>query len=874
MDNNNIETQSDRNKTYRTIIRWFWILAIGGVLAVVGLFVILSSSDLPSFEELENPKNNLASQVFASNGEVIGRYFVENRVPIKFNQLSPNLVKALIATEDERYEDHSGIDFAGLGRVLIKTVLLQQSSAGGASTITQQLAKLLFTNKAGSGIKRVFQKFKEWIIAVKLERSYTKQEIMAMYLNKFNFINGAYGIKAASEIYFDKSQDDLNIQEAATLVGMLKNPALYNPIRRPERTKKRREVVLKQMVKNDLLSQANYDSLRVLPLDMTNFKRSTHNDGLAPYFRMELRKEVNRILNEVKKSDGSKYNIFQDGLRVFTTIDPQIQAHAEAAMIEHMTVLQKKFERIWKKGDPWDFNDPAKEEEENIAMNAAAKAGLIKDIRETSRYQNLRKIHIEPTIREIAKSIDGFLLRDVDIDRMLKEEAEKGYLQLLQDQKYIGKELAKKYRKVMRGDTWNKFQSKWNKFQALIKATFDKEVPMMVFAYNDQMERQDTMSPLDSIRYHRMVLQLGSVAVDPVTGHVKAWVGGVNHKYFKYDHVTSERQVGSTFKPFIYATAIAEQGISPCFKVYDLPITIHAGEGTFHLKEDWTPNNASGEYSGEPYTLFKGLMHSKNTVSTFLMKQLGDVAPVRNLVNNMGLDSEMRRSNGTWKVPHGPSICLGSADLTVMELTGAYTTFANNGVYNRPYFITKIEDKNRRVIYRGEPEERTALNPNSNYVMLQMLKAVMGQGIAGFGGVKSELGGKTGTTNDYVDGWFVGISPDLVVGTWVGGDQRWIRFLSLSDGIGARMARPFYANFLKRLEADETVDYDKEARFIIPPGDIGIVLDCEIYESPIPDDQREGFFGDEEDESFGGDLFGDEDFGSPKDTSDLEEEDF
>jgi len=356
---------------------------------------------------------------------------------------------------------------------------------------------------------------------------------------------------------------------------------------------------------------------------------------------------------------------------------------------------------------------------------------------------------------------------------------------------------------------------------------------------------------------------------------VKAWVGGINHKYFKYDHVTSERQVGSAFNPFICSSAIAEQGMSPCFTVFDLPVTIHAGEGTFHLKEDWTPNNANGEYSGNPYTLFRGLMHSKNTVSVFLMKQLGDVSAVRNLVNNMGLDASYQRPNGTWKIPQSPSICLGSSDLTVQELTGAYTAFANNGVYHKPLFILRIEDKNRRVIYRGEPEERLALNQNANYVMVEMLKAVMAQGIPGFSGVVSDLGGKTGTTNDYVDGWFVGLTPDLVVGTWVGGDQRWIRFLSLADGIGAKMARPFFAKLLKKLEADPDVDYDKTARFFTPQGDIGIELDCEVYErlygGPVAQTGEEGGF--QEDETFGGDLFGDEDFTKPDSTS-LEEEDF
>lgn len=852
-DDSNGYDRESRYPTYRKIIRWMWGLAVAGVLAVILLFVGLSFQDLPTFEELENPNSNHASEIYAADGQVLGRYFIENRIPVAFDDISPYMVQALVATEDERYYRHSGIDGEGLARVLGKTVLLGQKSAGGASTITQQLAKMLFTEKPASGLERVIQKFKEWIIAVKLERSYTKNEIMAMYLNKFNFINGAYGIKAAAEIYFGLAPDSLKIEQAAMLVGMLKNPALFNPIRRPDTTAHRRMVVLKQMQKNNFITETEYDSLRILPLDMGRFNRKTHADGPAPYFRMELRKELNRILDkeESRKSDGSKYNIFSDGLKIYTTLDPLIQQHAEEAMVEHMSQLQKKFWKTWKDLDPWNYKDPYKERDENENVIKSAQKALKKDIRNTDRYQEIRRQMLEPLLVEISKEIDGFNLREVDIERMLSEEEKKGSLTKLVSRNMVGTKLAVKYRKVMEGNNWRELKLSYKKFQKEVDRIFNQPVPMRVFAYNNAMEKDTVLSPLDSIRYHRMFLQLGSMAVDPVTGHVKAWVGGINHRYFQYDHVTSLRQVGSTFKPFVYATAIAQQGISPCFTVYDLPYTIHVNEGNFNLLEDWTPNNAGGEFSGEPYTLFRGLMHSKNTVSVFLMKQLGDVTPVRNLVNNMGLTNDL--------IPAQPSICLGASDLTVQQLTGAYTTFANNGMYNKPLFLLRIEDKNGRVIYQGEPEERLALHPNPNYVMVQMLKKVMAQGLPGFGGIKSEIGGKTGTTNDYVDGWFMGLTPDLVVGTWVGGDQNWIRFRTLTDGIGARMARPFYARLLKRLENDPEVDYNKEARFATPSGDIGIVIDCEVYDDNFGiNSNGNDYFADEEDETFGDDLFGDE----------------
>ena len=852
-----IPLREQRKPLYRKIIKWMWGGTIAGILGVVMLFIILSYQDLPTFEELENPKSNLASEVYADNGEVLGRYFYENRVQVSFDELSPFIEQALISTEDERYYQHSGIDSRGLFRVAIKTMILRNKNAGGASTITQQLAKMLFTETPGSGLERVIQKLKEWIIAVKLERSYTKQEIMAMYLNKFSFLNGAYGIKAASEIYFDESQKTLSVEQAATLVGMLKNPALFNPMRRPDTVSHRRMVVFNQMAKNGFLSPSEYDSLRRLPLDMTRFSRKTHADGLAPYFRMELRKELAKILSkkEYLKSDGTEYNIYKDGLKVYTTLNPVIQQHAEEAVMEHMARLQKTFDKHWKGKDPWTYRDPSKELDELEAEDASRKRTMKRIIRETDRYQELRTIYLSEILKKIGNEIDDHQLKDYEIERIIDGE-EKGSFTKLVSRKLISSELAVKYKKVLKSPNFPMLKGKWAELQTKVRKSFETPTKMRVFAYNDEMEKDTTMSPLDSIKYHRNFLQVGTMAVDPVTGHVKAWVGGINHKYFQFDHVTTERQVGSTFKPFIYATAIDQVGISPCFIVDDLPYTIHKGEGNFNLLSDWTPQNADAKYSGKPFTLFKGLQWSKNTVSVYLMKQLGDTKSVRNLVKGLGIDVDRKRTNGSLKMPKQPSICLGASDLTVMEMTGAYTAFANNGIYNKPIFITRIEDRNGNVIYTEEIEDRLALHPNSNFVMVQMMKNVMNQGLPGFGGIKSEIAGKTGTTNDYVDGWFMGMSPDLVVGTWVGGDDRWVRFRTLSLGIGAKMARPVYAKLLKRLEDDPESGYDASARFYRPPGDLGIELDCESYNQ---DRGPYGGFeeGGEENEDFG-DEWGDE----------------
>ena len=845
------EIRAKNKPTYKRIIGVLWALVALGVIGMIVLFYFVSKSNLPSFEELENPKYDYATQVFAEDATVLGKYYIENRVPVTYDELSPNLVKALIATEDERYYDHSGIDFEALARAVTKRVFLGNTSAGGASTISQQLAKLLFTENPANGLDRVKQKMQEWVIATRLERKYTKEEIMAMYLNKFNFINGAYGIKAASEIYFGKHPSNLAMEEAAMLVGMLKNPSRYNPRRFQENTKKRREVVLKQMQRNGYLDQVAYDSLRVKKMDMTNFNRKTHADGLAPYFRMELKKELKRILeNETeRKPNGKPFDIYRDGLKIYTTIDPKIQAHAETSMIEHMKELQKTFNARWKNEDPWTYripqdslqNEPGTSDEE-MAARAYRMDYLIFD---SDRAKNIRAKTLTQAIKGFEEELGGFTLRDVDIKRMLEEKEVKGYLRKLRNQKMIGEKLEKKYKTFMKSDSWVTLQDHWNKYKKDVKKSFEKETEMMVFTYeNDALEKDTVLTPLDSLKYHRNFLQTGMLAVDPVSGYIKSWVGGINHKYFQYDHVTSDRQTGSTFKPFVYATAIQQQGFSPCYEVDDIAYTIHTGEANFGLLQDWSPQNAGKEFSGDRFSLFKGLMWSKNTVSVYLMKQLGDVAPVRELASNLGIPIK--------KVPPVPSICLGAADLSVYDMTGAYTAFANNGIYNKPVFIKRIEDKYGKIIYEGIREDRPALDPRTNYVMIEMLRSVMrqaGGGLRGFEGIKSDMGGKTGTTNDYVDGWFMGLTPNLVVGTWVGGEERWIRFRTLGYGIGAKMARPMYAKFIRRMENDEEVDFDVTKRFVMPEGELGIELDCEVYKRQRgdivtnPAENGEGFGG-------------------------------
>ncbi len=822
-------------KHQKFVIRWAWRLAIGGFIAIILFFFILSFQNLPTFEQLENPTTNEASEVLANDMSVLGRYYLENRVAIDYGDLSPHLVNALIATEDERYFKHSGIDFQALGRVAVKSVLLQRSGSGGGSTITQQLAKLLFDrpNLARMGKLRravvlVITKFKEWITSVKLERSYTKEEIVAMYLNHFDFLYNAHGIQAASETYFGKDQADLSVEEAAMLVGMLKNPSLYNPVRRPELVQQRRMVVLHQMEKKGKISQEAYDSLKAVPIDMSGFQTSSHNTGLAPYFRMEMRKELKRILSQKEnlKPDGKPYNIDRDGLKIYTTIDQRIQEHAEAAMVKHMTLIQDQFFRHWNaiRPDPWSYK-------EDNSIVEIKMANLEAQIRTSKRYADLRSRELEPVLTRAGGKFEG--LSDRDLERMIDEDEKSGSLSALMARKVINKEQKDRYQQILKDRLWKEIEQGWIDFNKAVDKEFSTPTEMRVFTWeNASFEKDTVMSPLDSIKYHRKHLQTGILAVEPQTGYIKAWVGGINLKYFQHDHIHTNRQVGSTFKPFVYSTAIAFQGISPCSKVYDVQYTISKGEGNFSIPEDWSPKNSDDEYDQEPITLYEGLRNSKNTISVYLMKQIGDVQPVRDLAQKFGVDKS--------KLPQVPSLCLGSADLSLFEMTGAYSAFANNGVYVKPTFIKQIEDKNGKLIFRSLPSEERVLQEDANYVMVDMLKYAL-RGRGGSHDIMSEIGGKTGTTQNHSDGWFMGITPGLAVGIWVGGEDRWIRFRDISLGQGSWMARPMFIDMIKRLENDPDADYDKTLRFFKPPGRLSITIDCDEYDQLHKEDEPEGF---------------------------------
>lgn len=824
-NNSGLSYRAERQDKYAKIVQWMWRLTIGGIIGGVLLFVGLSFTGLPSFEELENPKSRDASEIYSSDGKVLGRYFIENRIRVNYEDLSPNLVNALIATEDLRFRKHSGIDVEALARVFVKTVVFRQD-AGGGSTITQQLAKLLFTKRASSNIlKRGVQKLKEWIVAVKLERSYTKDEILTMYFNEFDFLYNANGIKSASETYFNTSPDSLSMDQAAMLVGMLKNPSLYNPRKNPEQAKKRREVVLKQMQVAGMIKQDEYDKFRQQPLDMTKFKRIDHNEGLAPYFREQLRLKLKDVLAIERKPNGDAYDLYRDGLKIYTTIDSRMQKHAEDAVYEHMASFQPKFFNTWKNGDPWTY-----QVKEGTSAYQVRQDGFQRLVRNSDRYE-VRRGQILVRAAELE-------LRDVDIERMEKIEKE-GWTLMDEwlDTDFITKKLGKTYEKVMgqdmRGEDWRTVKKEWKKLQTVIDKEFSQKTEMLVFAYNTAGETDTIMSPYDSIRYHRMFLQVGTMAVDPINGHVKAWVGGINHKYFKYDHVNknANRQVGSTFKPFLYALSM-QRDFTPCDRFEDRPTTIPAG--TFGLTRDWTPKNSDHRYSYSAITLVEALKKSKNTISARLMKDIGTTEPLRDLVENMGIDKR--------KVPSSPSICLGVSDLSVFEMTGAYTAFANEGTYTEPVYIERIEDKHGNVIYSADIERKMVLEKRVYYSMIYLLKGVV-KSAPGFGNLKSDVGGKTGTTSNFSDGWFMGVTPSIVMGTWVGGDDRWVRFKSIGYGQGAKMARPIFSNFLRKIENDPTLDFDSKTRFI-KPDDYDVELNCASYDQLIPDGVEDSEFDD------------------------------
>lgn len=842
LENNN------RRAIYSKLTKWMWIAVAIFLLAIAILFFTLSRSGIPSFEELENPDIDYASIVFDDSGGELGRYYRENRVAVPYDSLNPFLVEALIATEDSRYFRHSGIDFKSIGRVVFKTILLRQKSSGGGSTITQQLAKQLYSfrnyegmNKIQKGFALTFFKLKEWITAVLLERSYTKEEIISMYLSEYDFIYSSHGIEAAAKTYFGKPQKELELDEAAVLIGMLKNSVLYNPVRFPTNATNRRNVVLDQMTKAGSITRTELDSLIVKPLDISKFQRADHISGDATYFRAYVNKWVQSLIrdNDIKKSDGTLYNIYTDGLRIYTTIDSRMQTHLQDAVQEHMAVNQERFFTHWKGRDIWGNTG------DNYPVDIK-KADLQRLMRESDRFKLLQSKYLSVKISELQNEFNVTLF-DYDLPRLIEASKDANYLKGLEQKKLITESKADVLRRIVASDHWPAFKTAWEDMEAAVDKSFNTAVEMKVFAYNKKMEADTVMTPLDSIKYHRMILQVGSLAVNPKNGYVKAWVGGVDHKYFKFDHINSRRQVGSTFKPFIYSTAISLQGFSPCFPVMDIQYSILPNEGNFQLIDAWRPENTGGEYSRENITLYEALRKSVNSVSVYLIKQMGDTEPVRGIVHNMGIDSSKNATNGRYLIPKLPSIALGAADLSVMEMTGAYATFANNGKYTKPVIVTKIMDRNGKVLYQNVPHTQVALNSTVNYVMVDMLRKIAPPGIT----FKSDVGGKTGTTNDHSDGWYMGITPNVVVGTWVGGEDRWMRFRTITYGQGSQMARPIFAKFIKALEDDPQIDYDAAERFYRPRGDLEIEIDCDKYKRSHPADDHNKVFERMEDNSGG-----------------------
>jgi penicillin-binding protein 1A len=751
----------EKKTNFKKLIRWFWILILSP-FASLFLLIWLTSlgmfGELPDTEQLENPINNLATEVFSSDGKILGKFYAENRTNVKFKQLSPYLVNALVATEDARFFEHSGVDLRGLFRVLFVTVLGGDQSGGGGSTITQQLAKMLFHGERPKGkLSRAMQKIKEWIIATRLERQYTKEEIIAMYLNKFDFLNLAVGIESASKIYFDKMPDSLNLQESAMLVGMAKNPSLFNPIRRGDTTMHRRNVVMMQMVKYGYLKKEEYNLVKTKPLEL-NFKPESHNEGLATYFREHLRDVfLKKWIAENPKPDGKLYDVYRDGLKIYTTIDSRMQRYAEEAVKQQMTQLQERFVKAESKRKNYPFvgQFQGKKDEEIVRI-------MRKGMKNSERYKNLIKRGISET--EIEKN-------------------------------------------------------------------FDKPDTMRVFSWRGEIDT--VMTPNDSIRYYKTFLQCGFMSMEPQSGFVKAWVGGINHKHFQYDHVQigHDRQVGSTFKPFVYALAIQE-GWSPCMRVPNVPVTIHFDD------KEWTPRNSSSKkLDGKMLTLKYALAQSVNYVTAYVMKNFGPQAVVT-VTKQLGITSQLD--------PY-PSICLGTPDISVYEMVGAYSAFANKGTYNQPVFVTRIEDKNGKVLYEFIPKKVEVMDEEKAYIMCELMKGCTqyGTGTALRGkefGLTTAIAGKTGTTQHNADGWFMGVTPDLVSGCWVGGDDPIIHFLNMEEGQGSRMALPVFGYYMKKIYADKTIKISK-GDFEKPSKKIDIELDCTKYEKEI-ENEEEGFDSD------------------------------
>lgn len=755
-------------RTFFATAALLYLFFIGVSLGMLG--------PIPSFEQLENPSNNLASEIYSSDQELLGKFYIENRTNVEYQQLSPFLVQALIATEDIRFEKHSGVDARGIFRVIVKTIAGGNRSSGGGSTITQQLAKNLFPRDVDiSKLELIKTKFKEWVTAIRLERNYTKEEIIAMYLNTVDFGSQSFGIKSAAKTYFDKSPDSLNIQESAMLVGMLQAPSKYNPVRNPDNAMKRRFVVLSQMAKYGFITMEQLDSLKDLPLSTGKFKLQDHKSGMATYFREYLRKIMNETkpessdypndeeyqiaknqwdnnplygwCNKNTKPDGTKYNLYTDGLKIYTTIDSRMQVYAEEAVTEHLSkTLQPQFNREVKH----------------------------------ARYAPFTSLY-----------------KQEDVDKLLEMSKRRSdrYIQMKND-----------------GAT-----------KAEIDKAFNEKVPMRMFSW--QGEFDTIMSPLDSIKYYKWFLHAGFMAVEPQTGYVKAYVGGINYKYFKFDHVClSRRQVGSTFKPFVYSVAMADGQFSPCTKIPMIPVTIDLGNG-----KTWSPKNSGKIKEGEMVTLRYALAGSINWASAYLIKRSSPEAVIR-LARKMGVTSP---------IPPVYAICLGVPELTVYEMVGAQTTYANKGIYTEPIFVTRIEDKDGNVLSNFVARKQEAMSEETAYLMIELMKGVVDGGTSGrirsVYNIKHPIAGKTGTTDDNSDGWFMGITPELVAGCWVGAEDMQVHFISTGLGQGANMALPIWAIFMQKVYADKSIDLST-SDFEKPSKPISVEIDCKKYSDDHPEE--------------------------------------
>ncbi|WP_375585090.1 penicillin-binding protein 1A [Cyclobacterium xiamenense] len=740
---------------YTKIIRYMWLVFVMGLVGII-LFIAAVNvnflglfGDLPDFESLENPDSELASELYSADGILLGKYFRENRTPVTYNELSPNLINALIATEDVRFEDHSGIDPRGLTRVLVKTLLLGQRGAGGGSTLSQQTAKNLFKTRTRESqgllsnipvLRMVIIKTKEWIVAAKLERAYTKEELLTMYLNTSDFGSNAFGIKTAASTFFNKEPRELNIQESATLVGLFKAPSYYSPVYNPENSNRRRNTVLSQMNKYGFITESQFDSLSKLPIEL-EYLVEGHNEGLATYFREVVKADLIQWTKENLKPDGTNYDLFGDGLRVYTTIDSRLQKYAEEAVAEHMPELQEKFKEEMRNRDPW------------IDSQGRVIPDFIENaVKRTQAYRNLK--------------------------------------------------------------------SRYGDNEDSIAVKLNEKKKMTVFSY-EKGEIDTLMSTMDSLRYYKKFLQTGFVSMDPHSGHIKAWVGGANHKYFKYDHVKQgKRQPGSTFKPFVYAAAI-ENGYGPCYTVIDQPVEINQPD-----QPTWRPENANGEFTYERMTIRSAMSQSVNSITAYMMKKLSPSVVVET-AHRIGITSELEEV---------PALALGTVDVSIMEMVGAFSTFVNKGEHITPIYIDRIEDKNGNVLHQFIPRKRPAMSEEHAYIMVYMLRG----GTEEEGGTSqglprnlrdegNEIGGKTGTTQNASDGWYIGITKDLVSGAWVGGDDRAIHFRSWLNGQGSRTARPIWAKFMTKVYEDPSLGITK-GPFPKPERPLSIEIDCSKYD--------------------------------------------